>query len=116
MSDYESHRGKIYQVDTELSCEEFAKEYYIKHYGELPSYYETYVEAMGGESEEFYFYNDKVYQIVNKKFDPDMDEFYFQELADNSIEYSFRFYNGGTCLSEQVQEVLMRLENKEGKC
>ena len=65
-------------------------------------------------SEEFYFYNNKVYQIINKKFDPDMDEFYFQQLVDNSIEYSFRFYNGGTCLYEQVQEVLMSLEKKEG--
>lgn len=115
MSDYESHRGKIYQIDTDLSCEEFARECYTTTYNkELPSYCKTYIEALQDESEEFYFYNDKVYQIVNKELDPDRDEFYFQPLADGTVEYIFRFYNGDTCLSEQVQEVLMSLESKEG--
>ena len=106
MSDYELHQGKIKKVETELSCEEFAKQEFIKITDKdtLPSYCDNFIEALRDESEEFYFLNSKIYRIENNKLDGDSDIFQYKELEDTSIEYTLRFYNGGTGLSEQIEE------------
>lgn len=108
MSDYESHKGKITLVKTELSNEEFAKQIVGV---ELPKYYDNFIEVIKDNIEKYpyYFYDNKIYKIENKELDPYDDEFYYKENEDKTIEYSFRFYNGGTSLSEQIEDVLSSL-------
>ena len=114
MSDYEAHYGKIKKVETELSCEEFAKQEFIKITGKavLPKTYNNFIEALRDESEEFYFIESNIYKIENTELDSDSDVFHYKELEDNSIEYNLRFYNGGTCLSEQIEEIISKVSKK----
>ena len=108
MSDYEAHYGKIKKVETNLSCEEFAKQEFIRLTGKdtIPKGYNNFIEALWDESEEFYFVNSKIYRIENNELDGDSDIFQYKELEDTSIEYILRFYNGGTGLSEQIEEII----------
>lgn len=115
MSDYEAHYGKIKKVETGLSCEEFAKQEFIKLTKEedLPKGYDNFIEALRDESEEFYFIDSNIYKIENTELDGDSDVFRYKELEDNSIEYNLRFYNGGTCLSEQIQKIIDKVDKGE---
>ena len=108
MSDYEMHQGKIKKVETELSSEEFAKQEFIRITGKdtIPSYCDNFIKALRDESEEFYFVNSKIYRIENNELDGDSVVFQYKELEDTTIEYTLRFYNGGTGLSEQIEEIL----------
>ena len=112
MSDYELHQGKIKKVETDLSSEDFAKQEFIKITGKgtLPKGYNNFIEALWDESEEFYFVNSKIYRIENNELDGDSDVFQYKELEDTSIEYTLRFYNGGTDLSEQIEEILNQVD------
>ena len=114
MSDYEAHYGKIKKVETELSCEKFAKQEFIKLTGKdtLPNYCDNFIEALRDESEEFYFTDSDIYKIENTELDGDADVFQYKELDDNSIEYNLRFYNGGTCLSERIEKILSKVSKK----
>ena len=115
MSDYEAHYGKIKKVETELSCEDYAKQEFIRLTGKdtIPSYCDNFIEALRDESEEFYFVNSKIYRIENNELDGDSDIFHYKELEDTTIKYNLRFYNGGTCLSEQIEEILNRVDKGE---
>ena len=115
MSDYELHQGKIKKVETELSCEEFAKQEFIKITDKdtLPKGYNNFIEALRDESEEFYFIKSKIYRIENNELDSDSDIFQYKKLEDTSIEYTLRFYNGGTGLSEQIEEILNKVDKGE---
>ena len=112
MSNYELHQGKIKKVETELSCEEFAKQEFIKITGKdtIPKGYNNFIEALRDESEEFYFIKSKIYRIENNELDGDSDIFQYKELEDTSIEYTLRFYNGGTDLSEQIEEIISKVD------
>ena len=115
MSDYETHYGKIKKVETDLSCEEFAKQEFIRLTGEdtPPKYCDNFIEALRDESGEFYFVNSNVYKIENNKLEGNSDIFQYKELEDNTIEYNFRFYNGGTCLSEQIKRIINKVDKGE---
>ena len=115
MSDYETHYGKIKKVETDLSCEEFAKQEFIRLTGKdtPPKYCDNFIEALRDESEEFYFVNSKIYRIENNELDGDSDIFHYKELEDTTIEYTLRFYNGGTGLSEQIEEILNKVDKGE---
>ena len=115
MSDYEMHQGKIKKVETDLSSEDFAKQEFIRLTGKdtIPNYYDNFIEALRDESEEFYFVNSNVYKIENNKLDGNSDIFQYKELEDNTIEYNFRFYNGGTCLSEQIKRIINKVDKGE---
>lgn len=108
MSDYEAHYGKIKKIETDLSCEEFAKQEFTKltKDDDLPKGYRNYIEALRDETDEFYFTDSNIYKIENTELDSDSDVFQYKELEDNSIEYNLRFYNGGTCLSEQIEKII----------
>ena len=115
MSDYEMHQGKIKKVETDLSSEDFAKQEFIRLTGKdtIPNYYDNFIEALRDESEEFYFVNSKIYRIENNELDDDSNIFQYKELEDTAIEYTLRFYNGGTCLSEQIEEIINKVDKGE---
>ena len=115
MSDYETHYGKIKKVVTDLSSEDFAKQEFIRLTGKdtLPSYCNNFIEALSVESEEFYFVNSHIYKIEDNNLEEDSDIFQYKKLEDTSIEYTLRFYNGGTCLSEQIEEIINKVDKGE---
>lgn len=115
MSDYETHYGKIKKVETDLSCEEFAKQEFTKLTGKdaLPKYCDNFIEALRDESEEFYFINSNIYKIENNNLGGDSNILQYKKLEDTSIEYTLRFYNGGTCISEQITEILNQVDKGE---
>ena len=112
MSDYEAHYGKIKKVETDLSYEEFAKQEFIKLTGKdnIPKGYNNFIEALRDYDSEYFFINSNIYKIENMELDSDSDVFQYKELEDNSIEYNLRFYNGGTCLSEQIQKIINKVD------
>ena len=55
----------------------------------------------------------KNYRIENNDLGGDSDILQYKELEDTSIEYTLRFYNGGTCLSEQIKEIINRVDKGE---
>ncbi len=112
MSDYESHSGKlrIVELKENETKEQLCKRLWIEN--------EQSEEDFKNESslfEEFYNkyfdVNDKVWEVIEHKKMGDEDDM-FCNLHDNKDgTYSFhtRFYNGGTCMSEMVTEVLEKL-------
>jgi hypothetical protein len=110
MSNYESHKGKIVLIETDLSFEEFAKQIVGN---ELPKYYDNFIEVIQDNIKKYpyYFHKSKIYKIENNEIDPGKDEFEFKQNEDKTIEYSFRFYNGGSCLNEQIEKVLSRINS-----
>ena len=116
MSDYESHKGKLVKIRENLTKEEmahFAKTELIHKNEKIPDYYDDVFDFIRDNTYKYpYFFGETtIYKIENQKLDPDDDEFWYQNKGEE-VEYSFRFYNGGTCLEEQVQELIEILEKK----
>lgn len=111
MSNNETHRGRIIPILREDN-ENFSE--YVER--------ATGIEFLSVEGEEtddilefidhnnlydkFFFYDEKLYKIDDEEFEDDDDYVKHKVLEDGVIEYSCRFYNGGTCLSEVIEEIL----------
>lgn len=107
MSDYETRKGKLIKIDTDLSIKEFIKD----KVGEvLPKYYNSFEEYFKYEfSEQYIIHNGNIYEIVDERLDDYEDIFHYEIKNENEIEYLFRYYNGGTCLREQIDIMLERI-------
>lgn len=117
MSDYEAHRGRLIVFDRREK--ETDKDYTERFFKELKINFdeeqfdnEGIREFLGWhlEVEKGVYVNNKFYLNVNhKEIDPFED---IQELEGNDQDgytYFMRFYNGGTCLTEMIEEAF---ENK----
>lgn len=109
MSDYERHRGTIERVYFDGSIEEFAE--YL-NLGELPKYYDDWEEYFIDNREDYIIYKGDIFKINDTSEDPSNDIFEYK-ISSNKIEYHFSFYNGGTCLYENILEVLEKAEIEE---
>lgn len=110
MSDYERHRGTIERVYFDGSIEEFAESLNL---GKLTKYYDDWEEYFRDElSDEYIIYGGNIFKISNIEEDSSNDIFEYK-ISPNKIEYQLSFYNGGTCLYEQLLEVLERAEIEE---
>ena len=114
MSDYESHYGKLIKIKENISKEEmleFANNLVTE---ELPDYCEDVFEYIKDEQDKYpyYFSNENIYELKNKYIGSDDDIFDYTKIDKNTTEYQFRFYNGGTCLEEYVQELIEILEDE----
>ena len=58
----------------------------------------------------YFVYDDKIYNIQDKELDDDICEAHKNE--DGTIDYAVQFYNGGTCLSEMLENALKKLKRK----
>lgn len=122
MSDYERHKGKLSKVETELSPKGFVfkliednkvkpYEYYdLDDEGDFKEFCYDQLNELG-----YYISKNNVYKIDNTECDAESDIFEYNVNPDNSIDYQFMFYNGGTCLNEQVNELIDIIENKGEK-
>lgn len=117
MSDYESHSGRII---LQKRLENESDKDYLKRVLQDQFDEEEWEDADGDVYEflsmcdlyEKYFYaNEKLYlNAVHKELDPYND---IQELEgddENGYTYFMRVYNGGTCLSEMIEESLEKLK------
>lgn len=109
MSDYERHRGTIERVHFDGDLEAFAESLSL---GDLPDYYDNWEEYFRDNIEDYVIYKGDIFKINNKEEDASNDIFEYKINGDK-IEYQFSFYNGGTCLYENIVEVLEKVELEE---
>ena len=78
----------------------------------MQSYCKTWYEQLRNiNDEEFYFVNDELWETIEDFSAEEGDDIYQLHLnEDGTVTYVMQFYNGGTCLSECLEESLANLE------
>lgn len=115
MSQTETHFGKLRRVifPEGLTLEDWCKTA-CNERGEtqLSSYNNTWYEQLRNiNDEEFYFVNDELWETIEDFSAEEGDDIYQMHLnEDGTVTYVMQFYNGGTCLSECIEESLEKLE------
>ena len=105
MSDYERHSGTIQKVNFEGTLEEFAASIGLK---ELPKYYDNWEEYFMDVVIDYQIHNGEIYKIEDTEFEDSYDVFDYR-IEGNKIRYDLCFYNGGTCLSENISDILNKV-------
>ena len=112
MSQTEYHYGKLRKL--ELDDDEISNFFEQKCIAEgrdkLPyeGWFETYNYYIS--SEKYYKVNGFVYEIVEHE---EIDDYYMSKLIpheDGTYTFVMSFYNGGTCLSECIQDAIKDLK------
>ena len=109
MSDYERHRGTIERVHFDGDLEAFAESLSL---GDLPDYYDNWEEYFRDNRVDYVIYKGDIFKINNIEEDASNDIFEYNVNGDK-IDYQFSFYNGGTCLYENIIEVLEKAESED---
>jgi len=120
MSEYERHKGTIKRVFTDLTPKEFVLKLVLDKEITVPNYYNLEDEDDFREFSNyellkygFVIHNNEIFSINNKEYEDEVDIFEYNLKDSDTIDYHFRFYNGGTCLEEKLEEVLEKI-NYEG--
>lgn len=104
MSEMETHVGTLREIDLGgLTLEEKCKELCDQHNVKMANYYKCYQELLEDMLDDWYIVlNGVLYRIDDKEVD---DDYCCQitENNDGSLSYYARFYNGGTCLIECLE-------------
>lgn len=123
MSDYETIKGKIRKIDLQgLSVEECAKRIVKEkglesEVGQGPYFYETNLEFLkwydDWEEGQYVSIDDELYLIYDTcDLGSSSDFINMTHIADDTYEFLTSFYNGGTCLSEMIEDEIKRLKRK----
>ncbi len=110
MSNTETWKGKLTKIETELSIEEWLKDYCDKSKIVIHDYYDSITEQFSVELDE----NDVcvisggLYKIEKEELSDDIQS--FTKNKNGEIEFLVSFYNGGTCLSEMLEEGLEKIQ------
>lgn len=114
MSDVELHFGKLrkLQLKENQSLEDFYKEKLAKKgITELRSYDNDWEDAFRDEFNEKYFIvKGEVWEVFDHEERDDEDIYELKSNGDGTYSFIMRFYNGGTCLSECIEEELEKLK------
>ncbi len=114
MSQTETHFGKLRKVEfkpyqtleqwCEAKCRELGKT-------ELSSYTDTWYEQLKDDySETFFFTNNDIWEAFeHHEVDDDDYIYHLQPNEDGTLTFIMQFYNGGTCLTECIEESLQKL-------
>jgi len=113
MSDYERFTGKLVKIDLgDSSLEEMCKKLYNK---ELPSYYESFEEAIEDKDDEYIINKGILYKLVDKKYhNPGDSIFNAVQINSNEIKFEVMYYNGGCGFSEAIEQALKNMEKNNG--
>ena len=107
MSNTEMHTGFLREIDLEgFSLEEKCKELCDQHNMQISEWYASYKDLLEDRLSNWYIIlNNKIYRIDDNEVD---DDYYcnITEHDDGSYTYVARFYNGGTCLHECLENEL----------
>jgi len=118
MSEMETHHGKLRRVQLaegqtiedwcKAKCQELG-------YTEMDSCNSTWEEQLRSETHNKYFFtDDEVWEAIeHKSVDDDGDIYFLQPNEDGTLTFVYRFYNGGTCLSECLEDDLAKLKTKQ---
>lgn len=109
MGETETHMGKLKRINCD-SQNEFAAGV-MQNEGEMPSYYDNPLKWMLSEyGDKYISISNGLWEVIeNLELDPDDDINDLRENEDGTINFISRFYNGGTCLSEMLEEGLTEL-------
>lgn len=112
MSDYESHIGKLRKVDLKgktkeqffkLKCEEAGyNEMKESDWQETALYYYDMIEK-------YILIKDDIWEVFDHVQPDSFDGFHITDNKDGTYSFTTTFYNGGTCLSEILEEEVAKL-------
>jgi len=108
MSRTEMCKGKITPIKIPTTLALWA-EGYCKMNGiaELKEYTDDWVEQLRDSfDEKILIVDDQAFEIESIEIDPDEDIKDVTKNEDGSFNYLFKFYNGGTCLSELLEDTV----------
>ena len=116
MSEMEAHVGKLRKIrrnegqSVEDWCREKCEDKGVPSM--LPELYDSWKETLLYHLdfyEKLFFVNDEIWEVFDH-IDLDDDDIYeMRPNPDGTISFVMRFYNGGTCLSECIEEGLEKL-------
>ncbi len=116
MSQTELHIGKLRKIELKQnqSLEDFCKNKFetLRLIKELPITKDSWVEYFKDEFYEKYFViNNVIWEIFDHEEKDDSDDIYeLKPNEDGTLSFIMKFYNGGTCLSECIEEELKKLK------
>ncbi len=112
MSQTETHFGKLRKVELTTTIEEFCKQKCNeKGITELPSYTSSWEEQFRDSfDEKFFIWENEIWEAIEHVEESDGDIDVMIPNEDGTITFVMQFYNGGTCLSEMIEDGLKRLK------
>lgn len=124
MSEVELHTGTLRKVDTgELTAEEWCKTCVKLYLGSYPNGYIdngdiNWMEAFSDincnrryNNMPFYITTGtSIYEVEDINHGDDFDLIDMTKVSDNAYSYVAQFYNGGTCLTEVLENELKNIE------
>jgi hypothetical protein len=109
MSEMETHIGKMRRIEC-TSQEEKATELMASEGKERPSYCATNLEWLLSEYDEYVSTPTELWKVIeDNELDGDDDINNLTENEDGTISFVTRFYNGGACLTEMLEDGLKKL-------
>ena len=111
MSETVHYRGTLTEVD--MLDNETLEEQCKRLLGdtELLSYYKSYQEMLLDQFYEIYIiYDDTLYLVEKRNYEPDGDIFWSKGNEDRSISFEVKYYNGGCGFNEAIEEALENIE------
>lgn len=115
MSYTETHFGKLRKVELKegQTVEEWCQEKCNENGKiELPSYFKNWVEVLkyGPNSQKYFFNGDEIWEVFDHIESEDGDIYFMQKNEDGTMTFIMQFYNGGTCLSECIEDELAKFK------
>ena len=114
MSYTETHFGTIERVHINISLEEWCENYCHEHMIDKDSYHDNWTECcidlfIEDDFHEYIILNNKLYRLTNHV---ELDEGDYCKSLRNGDEITFctSFYNGSTCLSEILEDLVEKYE------
>jgi len=106
----ETHIGKLRKVEGVTNVDHWCQTLcHSRDIHELKSYYRTWMEVVRDNFDEYLITDTEVYEKFDTVEVEDDDVYQIHENADGTLSYVMRFYNGGTCLQECLEESIEQL-------
>lgn len=116
MSETVTHIGKLRKVDLGKNSIELFAESYLMERGKtvIPSYCSNWTEfLLESYYNEFIMVDKILYEIIEDKKSSYEDICFLIDNGDGTFDYVMQFYNGGTCLSEMIEDGFENLNKDE---
>jgi len=110
MSDYEQHFGKLRLVPQEegQTMDELCKSLWVKE-GQSADDYEEPSTLFDEYYEKYIMVDGKLWEVFDHTESDDDTDFHIADNKDGTYTFQTRFYNGGTCLSEMLEDAIKKL-------
>ena len=109
-------RLKLVKPPEGKSLQDFSEEYLTEKNYTISDYNKKYHNGdyvhilVDAFNDDFIIINDKLFSLESTELDPDDEILNFNyNSSDDSYDFECKFYNGGTCLSEMLEEGYKKL-------